>query len=93
MKRYNISVPKKYIKDGEEKTAWNRVGTLVKFEATNEKPEGYILELNMYPETKFGVFEDKPRNTESQESGYKEPVVQTEDRTTGDGMNVDDVPF
>ncbi len=61
MKRFDITVPKKYTKDGEEKTAWNRVGTLVKFEATGDKPEGYILELSMYPETKFGVFESKPR--------------------------------
>lgn len=61
MKRYNVSVPKKYTKNGEEKTAWKNVGTLVRFEATAEKPEGFILELNIFPDTKFGVFEDKPR--------------------------------
>lgn len=61
MKRYNITVPKNYTKDGEEKTQWNNVGTLVKFEASADKPESYILELNMYPNTKFGVFEQKPR--------------------------------
>jgi hypothetical protein len=61
MQKYNVSVPKKYTKNGEEKTAWKNVGTLVRFEATDTKPEGFILELNMFPETKFGVFEDKPR--------------------------------
>jgi len=61
MQRYNITVPKKYTKDGEEKTAWNRVGTLVKFDAKDGKPESFILELNMYPETKFGVFADEPK--------------------------------
>jgi hypothetical protein len=60
--RYDVTVPKKYTKDGEEKTAWNRVGTLVKFEATADKPESYLLELSMFPETKFGVFESKPRD-------------------------------
>lgn len=62
MKRYDITVPKKYNKDGEEKTSWNRVGTLVKFDATSDKPEGFILELSMFPETKFGIFESKPRD-------------------------------
>jgi hypothetical protein len=61
MQRYNVSVPKKYIKNGEEKTAWNNVGKLIRFEATGDKPEGLILELNMFPETKFGVFLDVPR--------------------------------
>ena len=65
MKRYNISVPKKYTKDGEEKTAWRNVGTLVRFEATDTKPEGFILELSMFPDTKFGIFEDKPRDQRS----------------------------
>lgn len=61
MKRFNVSVPKKYLKDGEEKTAWNTVGKLVKFEATADKPEGFVLELSMFPDVKFGVFEEKPR--------------------------------
>lgn len=64
MQRYNVSVPKKYTKDGQEKTAWNNVGKLVRFEARNGKPESFILELNMFPDTKFGVFEDKPRQKE-----------------------------
>ena len=80
MQRFNISVPKKYTKNGEEKTQWNRVGTLVKFDATENKPEGYILELSMFPETKFGVFKDEPK--EKQES-----KVDTVD------INPDDLPY
>jgi hypothetical protein len=53
MIRYNISVPRKYHKDGEEKTAWSNVGKLIRFDATEEKPEGFIVELL--------VFEDKPK--------------------------------
>ena len=31
-KKYNISVPQKYTKDGVEKTYWANVGTLTEFE-------------------------------------------------------------
>lgn len=61
MRRYNIAVPKKYTKDGVEKTAWSNVGKLVRFDATSEKPESFILELGMFPDTRFAVFEEKPR--------------------------------
>ncbi len=59
--RYNIVVPKKYEKDGEEKTAWQNVGKLVRFPASGEKSEGYIMELNMFPNVTFKIFEEKPR--------------------------------
>lgn len=62
MKRFNISVPKKYTKNGEEKTAWNSVGKLVYFPATTEKKGGFVLELSMFPDVKFGVFEDLPKD-------------------------------
>jgi hypothetical protein len=68
MKRYNVSVPRSYEKDGETKTAWNNVGKLVHFEATNDKPEGFILELHMFPGQKFGVFEEKPREPKGEQT-------------------------
>jgi hypothetical protein len=64
MKKFNIAVPKKYIKDGEEKTAWNNVGKLIFFPKTDTKPAGFALELSMFPETKFMVFEDKPKDVQ-----------------------------
>jgi hypothetical protein len=73
MIRYDITVPKKYTKDGEEKTAWNRVGTLVEFPATADKEKGFILELSMYPETKFGVFESKPYEGKSAAPAEEKP--------------------
>lgn len=84
MQRFNITCPKKYTKNGEEKTSWNRVGSLVRFEATNDKPEGYILELNMFPDTKFAVFEDKPRDEVKEEV----PTIQ-QDGSVSDN----DIPF
>lgn len=65
MKKFSISTPKTYIKDGEEKTAWLRVGTLTYFPKTETKDAGFALELNMFPSQKFGVFEDKPREEQS----------------------------
>ena len=65
MKKFNISVPKKYTKDGEEKTFWANVGKLVYFPKTEEKDAGFVLELNMFPDTHFGVFEDKPKEDKS----------------------------
>lgn len=85
-KRYNIVTPKKYEKDGEEKTAWKNVGTLVRFPATDEKSEGYILELNMFPDTTFKVFEEKPK----EDAPRRAPV---EEAAPIDGINPDDIPF
>lgn len=65
MKKFNISVPRKYLKNGEEKTSWSNVGKLVQFDATSEKPEGFIIELSMFPETKFMVFEEKPKEQDT----------------------------
>jgi len=76
MKRYNVSVPRQYEKDGETKTAWNTVGKLVQFEATANKPEGFILELHMFPGTKFGIFEDVPRaQRDAQPAPADEPSI------------------
>ena len=65
MKRYDVVVPKKYTKDGEEKTSWGNVGKLVRFDATAEKPESFILELTMFPDVDFKVFEQKPKDDTS----------------------------
>ncbi len=64
MKRYNVSVPSKYTdkNSNEEKTKWSTVGTMVHFDPSERNPEGnYLLELNMFPDTKFMLFEQKPR--------------------------------
>ena len=82
-KRFDIVVPHKYTKDGEEKTAWKNVGTLVKFEATSEKPESFILEMNMYPNTSFKVFEQKTRESS--------PSVVP--NYPAEGIDPEDIPF
>jgi hypothetical protein len=71
MKRFNVSVLREYEKDGEKKTAWGNVGKLVYFPATESNEEGFILELNMFPTTKFGVFPDKPKEARPTNDGIE----------------------
>ena len=68
IKKLNICVPKKYTKDGEEKTMWNTVGSLTVFPPKDNKPEGYRIELPMFGDTQFFVFEQKKK--EDKEVSY-----------------------
>ena len=62
MRKYNVVTVRKYTDgQGNEKKQWNTIGSLVFFPANGNKPDGYKLELNMFPETKYFVFEMKPR--------------------------------
>lgn len=71
-KRFNIVVPRKYESKGETKTAWGIVGTLVQFPATEDKEEGFIIELNMHPDTTFKVFpqEDKRKSDTKEDKDW-----------------------
>ncbi len=91
MQRYDICAPKKYQKDGVEKTQWNRVGTLIYFEARDGKEAGYKLELSMFPGTDFAVFKQKPK-----EGGYEAPRPQKEAPEASqavDEIDPNDIPF
>jgi hypothetical protein len=54
-KRYDISKPRKYVKDGVEKTYWDRVGEMVEFEKQGGSVSRIIkipaigLEANVFP--------------------------------------------
>lgn len=65
MKRFNITTVKTYEKDGQEKKTYPQVGKLIQFPATGDKKESFILELNMFPDVKFGVFPDEPKESKS----------------------------
>jgi hypothetical protein len=84
--RFNISVPKKYTKNGEEKTAWNNVGKLVYFPATADKTEGFILELNWLPDVTFKVFPEKER-----EQQQAQPAAQAHDANATFDKVVDEI--
>jgi hypothetical protein len=56
MKKYNVTSVKKYMKGAEEKKIWLTVGTITEFDNGNS-----ILELNMFPNQQFSIFENKPK--------------------------------
>lgn len=61
IRRFNICIKKVFIdKDGNEKKQWLRVGNLTQFPANGDKKEGYKLDLYMFYNTQFTIFEDKP---------------------------------
>lgn len=82
IKRFDIVVPKTYEQHGETKKQWRNVGTLVHFPATADKNEGYRLELSMFPNTMFYVFEQKPKEERPPAESAQEP---------GDDINIDDI--
>lgn len=55
---HTIKTKKQYEdpKTGEMKNRWNDVGTIKQFESEDAKGEGLVVELNMFPTTKFHVF-------------------------------------
>jgi hypothetical protein len=102
MKKYNITTVGTYQKDGQEKKTYPQVGKLIHFEAGNGKEESFVLELNMFPNTKFCVFPDTlkdqtkqaPRVYQNQgefEPPHGAPVDTIE--YPEEPMNPDDIPF
>ena len=75
VKRFNITVPKKYEKDGEEKTQWNTVGTLTEF----HKPDGSINRIVEIPTIglEAQVFPFKKREDDT--SNQPEPATSEDD--------------
>ena len=69
MKKYNLSKPEKYMKDGVEKTYWANVGTMTEFEK-----DGKVSRIVEIPAIglKASVFEQEPRDKKDnmENSGY-----------------------
>lgn len=91
MRIYNITVPKKYEQNGEIKTAWRSVGELKRWEANGDKPEGFSLELNMFPDTKFMVFEKQLQPT--QQTPLPQSAINEVKNEKVEEVKVDDIPF
>jgi hypothetical protein len=84
MKRYNILTKRTYEKDGQEKAQWLRVGTLTQFQATEQKDESFIMELNLFPHTRFFVLEQKKKEDKP---GEEKSEVE------GEEVNAEEIPF
>lgn len=62
-KKYNITIPQPYKdKNGQDKTSWNTVGKLIEYEDRQSGETKRFIELFMFPNTNFKVFEEKPKN-------------------------------
>lgn len=73
MKRFKISTQTTYKKNGEEKKYYPEVGKITQFD-----DGGLALDLNMFPDTKFYVFEDKPKEAPKMTDEQVEEMIQEE---------------
>ena len=80
MKFYDV-VTKKEIKtkSGEVKNVWNNVGRIVEFD-----DGGLALELSMFPETKFSVFQKKAKEVKQKD---EQPTVQIDETIKEDDLD------
>lgn len=98
MKKFTITSQKSYTKNGEEKKTYPPVGKMTYFPATKDKKEGYILELNMFPDIKYYVFEDTPKEQNAPENApqeAKQPLTdeQKQFMSVDEVASYSDVPF
>ena len=89
MRRYNICVKKTYKKDDQEKSTWPQVGTLVHFEANGQNKEGYKIELPMFGETVFYVFEQTERGSRAPQA----PAQPTAPEYPTEEISADSIPY
>lgn len=97
-KKFNISKPEKYMKDGAEKTYWANIGILTEF--TND--QGKVSRIIEIPaiSLKANVFPIEPR---PQQGGYQTPqTARTQPQTVSQPpqqdtneeiLDVDSIPF
>lgn len=70
MKRFNICTARTYKdREGNDKKAWRTVGQLVQWPAKDDKPESFSIELHMFPDVRYSVFEERERDQKSSEGG------------------------
>lgn len=89
MKKYNISKPEKYSKDGQEKTYWANIGTMTEF----EKQDGSISRIIEIPaiSLKASVF---PIENKEVVEHKKEPELEgVEYEVDGKTVSSADIPF
>jgi hypothetical protein len=89
IKRFDVVVPRKYEdKNGDEKTQWNRVGSLTMFEANGDKEMGFKLELPIFGHDKFKVFAVKPKTAPNSQESAKDEIDTTLDADKASGADL-----
>ena len=74
-------------KTGRKKHSGSEWGRLAQFPKTEEKEESFIMELNMFPHTKFFVFEDVKKEGKAADDKEEKAEVET------DEISADQIPF
>jgi hypothetical protein len=82
----DIVTKKNYTKDGQEKATWLNVGT---YKKTDDGKE--YIELNMFPNTQFYVFE-KTNKTTVQKDAVNDTVTTASDDFP-EGLDLSKIPF
>ncbi len=101
MKKFNISKPKKYIKNGEEKTFWNTIGTYTEFENTDGSVSRKIeipaisLEAQVFPVENRSAMLPKPIMDLDSDKDMDIPQKPVEDvlEYPEEVVNSEDIPF
>ena len=98
VKKYNIAKPMPYkTRDGEEKTFWANVGTIVEFHKDNGSISRMVeipaigLKANAFPAEKkesSGGYNNTPTQ-DSTGGGYNEQTIEYPE----EDINPDDIPF
>jgi len=88
MMKFNITRPKKYTKNNEEKTLWLQVGVITKFDNGN-----MIMELNDREDV-YQIFPMKPK-TENPQTQQSSPAQQMQAgiNNVTEEIKVDEIPF
>ena len=81
MKKFNITSVKSYTKNGVEKKTYPQIGKLTQFDDTPTKEGGFALELNMFPDTKFYVFEDNKDTKEDIKTIQSEEIINIQEES------------
>lgn len=96
MKKYNISKPEKYMKDGVEKTFWANVGTMTEF----EKQDGSVSRIIEIPAIglKANIFEMGDRDQKERPAPAKKAPPKNNDGVEtieypAEEINPEDIPF
>ena len=101
-KKYNITAPKQYEKNGEIKTTYPQVGKLIVWEADGDKRKSATIELFMFPGVTYKAFPDEPReNNQAGRTGggFNQNVKKQGGEDNQDieypeeEINLDDIPF
>lgn len=97
MKRFNAVRKHTYTtRDGQEKTTWKRIGSVILFPASGDKKESGILELDMFGES-YNLFLQEPKDQPQQQSA--DPLQDAReafygsDEVRADDLKIEDIPF